>query len=234
MTLLLPQVSAEDAAFFRKRLTGAAFLLQGGGLELSSAKVQSKLKSQQKRERKLERLKREANELQGEEQPRQSRLWKEAADEELRQGLPLKLADGSLKKVTLEKRQSREDADDEVDENAPPLSERARKKLRKQRAAELLSNKDAAGAAAPASAVAKGKQGGTSKERSGGGEGGGAEEAGEEEAQGCSARAAAQGLVKGKTTEEKKAALAHMCTQVPHPVPPFLPPAPCHPPPLSL
>ena len=113
-----PELSSQDLKFFKKRSMAASFLLAGPG-DMPRRDVS------EKRKRKLER---KAREEAGEaEEPRQSKAWNDAQTLERRTGLPVKMADGTMKKVL------RDTALPEVDlneEHPAPLSDRARKKVR--------------------------------------------------------------------------------------------------------
>lgn len=138
----VPELSSEDLKFFKKRSMAASFLMAGPG-EMPRRDVS------EKRKRKLERKEREAA---GEaEEPRQSKAWNDAQTLERRTGLPVKLADGTMKKML------RDTALPEVDpeaEHAAPLSDRQRKKVRMEnniargKTAEQLAKEEEASAAA--------------------------------------------------------------------------------------
>ena len=88
------QFDPQDADFYKQRLGRAVFLLREHGKEPEEANKEKKLRKQ---ERKRERA--ELDEL--EDRPRVSKAWEAAEVEQRSQGLPIKLPDGSIKKVML-------------------------------------------------------------------------------------------------------------------------------------
>jgi hypothetical protein len=90
--LFARQFDPQDADFYKQRLGRAVFLLREHGKEPEEANKEKKLRKQ---ERKRERA--ELDEL--EDRPRVSKAWEAAEVEQRSQGLPIKLPDGSIKKV---------------------------------------------------------------------------------------------------------------------------------------
>lgn len=86
------QFDPQDADFYKQRLGRAVFLLREHGKEPEEANKEKKLRKQ---ERKRERA--ELDEL--EDKPRVSKAWEAADVEQRSEGLPIKLPDGSIKKV---------------------------------------------------------------------------------------------------------------------------------------
>jgi nucleolar complex protein 3 len=134
------EISAEDVSFFKKRARTASFLMRDHGMEPEERDKQQRKKDKErelvarKKERAaLERLQgRMSDEDVGDEGPRRNRHWQDEEEKERKQGLPVKLADGSIKKVL------RAEAlpDPDTVEEQPAISKRAQKRARGERIAE--------------------------------------------------------------------------------------------------
>jgi hypothetical protein len=137
------EITAEDVAFFQKRAKTASFLLREQGADPeATSKAQKRI--QLERSAAARRKERAAlDRLQGrdggggddegdDEGPRRNRHWQAEAEKERKQALPVKLADGSMKAVMRE--QALPDPDEAVE--LPAMSKRAQKRARGERIAE--------------------------------------------------------------------------------------------------
>lgn len=135
-------ISAEDVAFFRKRAKTAKFLMRDQGAD-PETKDKAQKKKEQKREESARKKERATlDRLQGrdhdddtqdqDEGPRRNKYWQGEEEKERKQALPVKMADGSIKKVM------REHAlpDPDTVEEPPAMSKRAQKRARGERIAE--------------------------------------------------------------------------------------------------
>ena len=207
------EITAEDVAFFQKRAKTASFLLREQGADPeATSKAQKRI--QLERSAAARRKERAAlDRLQGrdggggddegdDEGPRRNRHWQAEAEKERKQALPVKLADGSMKAVMRE--QALPDPDEAVE--LPAMSKRAQKRARGERIAEkkalergeVLVKPGAKPAeekphAAPAPTEAK--KGGARGQHAGAG-------------------AAEQEAERPLTHEEKKAAIADLCSKL--------------------
>jgi hypothetical protein len=172
--------------------------LKGQGLDEITA---AKRKQQLKEEKQLRRERRQQAESDlADEAPRQNRLWQDAAEDERRQGLPVKLSDGSLKRVRLEgaRPQRDDDAPPPPAADAKPLGDRARKRLRKQHAEAAAATASDAQAARPASDAADGS----------------GRSAAATAAAATAAAGAAKSAAAAASPAEKKMSIAQICTRV--------------------
>ena len=88
------EISQEDFKYFKKRSMAASFLIAGPG---EMPKRRENL--DEKKRRKKERKEREEAAAEADDAPRQSKAWSDAQTAERRTGLPLKMADGTVKRV---------------------------------------------------------------------------------------------------------------------------------------
>ncbi|EKX45539.1 hypothetical protein GUITHDRAFT_138771 [Guillardia theta CCMP2712] len=122
-------LTREDRSFFKKNKHGASSFLFNSSLD--ELGEQTKGKNQKKKKKELDKendapVKASREEKDYESKPRQSKHWEEEAEKERKEGLPIKLPDGSLKKVRREKAIP----EDDTTEHAP-LSRKALKKARR-------------------------------------------------------------------------------------------------------
>jgi nucleolar complex protein 3 len=133
-------LSADDIAFFKKRSSSASFLMRDQGIDPDRKDKTQKKREQEREEAARKKERARLDQLQGrgkdddgeDEGPRRSKHWLEEEENERKQGLPVKMADGSVKKVM------REHAlpDPDTVEEEPAMSKRARKRARGELVAE--------------------------------------------------------------------------------------------------
>lgn len=135
-------ISADDIAFFQEHAQATRFLKSDLGADPRTKDKAQKKKEQQREEAARKKERAALDRLQGrtgghqddadDEGPRRNKYWQGEEEKERKQGLPVKMSDGSIKKVM------RENAlpDPDTVEEQPAMSKRAQKRARGERIAE--------------------------------------------------------------------------------------------------
>ena len=136
-------ISAEDIDFYQEQASTASFLMREQGMDPENNKktkqkaMQREVAARKKERAMLDKLQgrgkgKDDADVSDDDAPRHSKLWQDEEEQERKQALPVKLADGSMKKVMRE--HALPDPDTVVQE--PAMSKRAQKKARGERVAE--------------------------------------------------------------------------------------------------